>query len=104
MSFAKTTLFIVVFAAILFGGHWYVWARLVRDPALSPPLRQIGTGLAWAMGALMFGSLVLARALPRSVFSPLAWVGYAWMGVLFFVIALFGTADLARGVAWMVRR
>lgn len=76
--------------------HYYLWARLVRDPGWPTPLR---TGLTIALAALAIGlplGMVLSRTLSRSLAQPIATVAFAWMGTAFILFSVVLLADLVR--------
>jgi predicted MPP superfamily phosphohydrolase len=98
-------LFFAVMLAVLGGMHWYLWARLVRDPQLADPWRR-GLALAIFVGgasipAGMFLSRLLPRPLPRAL--PLAIFG--WFGLAFLLFSALVAADLLRwaaaGIGWL---
>ena len=104
MTGVRIFLFIGIATGILFGLHYYVWARLVRDTSLPPPWSGIATAALGLMAVLLVAGMASSRALPRSVTSPLLWVGFTWMGLAFFVVVLLGSVDLLRAVISGVRR
>lgn len=93
--------FLVFFAVIIgldLALHYYLWARLVRDPAWSDPARTILTiGLVVMAVGLPLG-MVLSRALPRDVATPIATVAFAWMGTAFILFSAVVVIDLVRGL------
>ncbi len=98
-------LFFAVMLSVLGGMHWYLWARLVRDPGLADPWRR-GLAVAIALaGASIPAGLFLSRRLPRPLprFLPMAVFG--WFGVAFLLFSALVAADLLRwgasGLAWM---
>jgi predicted MPP superfamily phosphohydrolase len=79
--------------------HGYLWARLVRAPGWGGPWDR---ALAWGLVGLAVSiplAFVGMRALPRALNSPLAWVGYAWMGFLLYLFLLTLASDVGRGLA-----
>jgi uncharacterized protein len=85
--------FAAVAFSITFGLHYYVWARLIRDPALPQPWRAVATVALVLLGASMPLAMAWGRAgAPKA----LTWTAYVWMGLLllFFILLLMG--DLAR--------
>jgi len=102
LSFA---IFLAVALAVLGGMHYYLWARLVRDPALVEPWRRgltvLFVLLAASIPAGMFASRLLSRPLPKAV--PMA--VFAWMGVSFLLFSALLAVDLARwlatGASWL---
>jgi hypothetical protein len=84
--------------------HRYVWARLVRASELPARWARAGKYAAIALAVLVPASMFLARALPRPLASPVAYVGYGWLGVLFYLFAVLVLTDLARLVAAAIPR
>ncbi len=93
---ATFAVFILVSIAILGGMHFYLWARLVRDPALGEPWRRISTvalfvlafALPVGMAAWRVGPRPLARAVPTAAFT--------WLGLAFLLFCAILALDLAR--------
>lgn len=88
--------FFLVASLVMGASHRYVWARLVRDAALPEPWRKIATGVILALFVLLMSGFALFRALPRNVASPIVWVAYTWLGVLFFLVLSLAVTDVAR--------
>src|SRR3954462_9705860 len=95
--FVSFAIFLSVAVAILGGLHYYIWARLVRDPQLPGP---------WATGALaaliVFGAgfpamVLLTRKFPFAA-RFLGWPLYTWLGITFFLFILLLGADLAQAL------
>ncbi|MEZ4410213.1 MAG: metallophosphoesterase [Polyangiales bacterium] len=85
MRWAQMLIFLGVLTAMTGGLHWFLWARLVRDPGWAVEVTRWATRALWALAATIPLSLLLMRALPRPVMSALAWVAYVWMGLAFFL-------------------
>src|SRR5216684_2073761 len=83
--------------------HYYLWARLVRDPHLPQTWARIATALIVALGVALPLSLVASRIVPQ-LSRPAAWVAFVWMGVGFLLVAFFGLADAGRLAASLVHR
>lgn len=97
------TLFIAVACAIVGALHYYFWVRLVRDTQLPTPARQIATTALIALAGILVLAPVLSRWVP-DIGRPMAWPGFVWLGMMFFLaVALFGT-DLLRLLAWLFGR
>jgi hypothetical protein len=91
-------LFLLIMLAVVGGMHYYLWIRLVRDPALAEPWRRIAT-TAIVLGALsipagMFAWRLVGHPLPRLL--PLA--AYAWLGVAFLLFSSVLLLDLVRWI------
>ena len=93
---------LTILSTVLFGGSYYLWARLVRDTGLQSPWRLLATGALALLGLTLLGSFVLMRSAPRAVASPLAWLGYLWLGLAFLGICAFGALDLIKLLARVV--
>ncbi len=93
---ASFALIILAVFAVLGGMHWYIWARLVRDPALPEPWRRVATIAvilaAVAIPAGMFAARLADRPIAR--FMPIA--AFVWMGVAFLLFSVLVAIDAAR--------
>ncbi len=96
MSISRILVFLGILLGLTIATHHYLWARLVRDPLLPEPWRQLATLLLIVLGLSIPASMLVWRLLPRSVAAPIAWVGYVWMGVMFLLLVLLGTSELLR--------
>ncbi len=94
--------FVAVALLLLGGMHFYVWARLVRDPQLPPAAARLGTALLATMAIVLPTTLVLSRT--RGAPRAMVWVAFLWMGVVFLLFAFLGLADAGRAVAWAARK
>jgi len=93
LSFAT---FLAISLLILGGMHWYLWARLVRDPALAEPWRRI-LGFAFLLLALSppLGILSL-RLAPRPLDRLVPIAAFTWLGLAFLLFVAVLALDLAR--------
>jgi len=96
--------FVAIALGLVSGMHYYLWARLVRDPQLPETWARVLTVTIVALGVAMPATLFAARLLPGSVARPAIWVSFIWMGVGFLLVVFLGLADLARLVAFVVAR
>jgi predicted MPP superfamily phosphohydrolase len=103
MSPLRIVLFLVIGGGLLFGIHYYFWARLVRDPVLPAPWSAIASWTLGVLAVLILAGAFASRLAPRAVSSPLLWVAYTWMGVVFFLLILLGASDLGRLVHGVTR-
>ena len=103
MSIPRIAVALAVLSTLLFAIHYYLWARLVRDPALPPPWSALLTWALVILGASGLGGFLLARLAPRGVSSPVMWVVYTWLGFMFFLFVLLVLGDLARGLGSLVQ-
>ncbi len=95
--------FLAVALGILGLGHYYVWARLVRDLPWPEPARLLFSGLLFALAAGVLLSFVLRRARRRGLAAGLQTVLLAWLGVGFLLIVGLLAADLALGLLGLGR-
>lgn len=99
MSPVRIAVALLVVSTVLGGAHYYVWARLVRDTALPQPWFSIASWIIGGLGVLIVAGLVSTRVAPRAISSPLLWVVYVWVGLIFFTLMLLGAADLVRALS-----
>jgi uncharacterized protein len=94
--------FVAVAALILGGMHYYVWARLVRDPQLPATAARLSTAALVAMAVLLPATLILSRV--RDAPRVLIWISFLWMGVVFLLFAFLAIGDAGRAITWAARR
>ncbi len=89
-------------AVLLMGGlHYYLWARLVRDPALPQPWRLIATVAIIVMALSAPAMMVLRRAIGEHAISDLLyWPAMAWLGTIFILFFTTLSVDLVRVMIW----
>ncbi|MFC0004243.1 metallophosphoesterase [Micromonospora siamensis] len=87
--------------ALLAGGiHYYLWRRLVRDTTNRGRLRRIG-----AIGALLLALLVPVTVLGTQLgLYWLAWPGYLWLAVMFYLLVVLVLLEVPMAVARLVLR
>jgi predicted MPP superfamily phosphohydrolase len=66
--------------------HYYLWRRLVRNTTRPGRARRIGTWVLLGLVALLILTLIGSRAFPHSVAVVLAWPGYLWVAVMFYLL------------------
>jgi uncharacterized protein len=75
--------------------HYYLWRRLVRDTT-----RPGGTGRRAGTAALILAFVVLLLAVGFSdEVAFLAWPGYLWLAVMFYLTILLGVLEIPRLLA-----
>jgi predicted MPP superfamily phosphohydrolase len=95
MSPLRIVVALLIVTTILTGTHYYLWARFFRDPSLPEPWSSVGRWAIVFLGGLVVVGIALRRT-PRSVSSPIAWVMYTWLGLLFFSFFLWLAVDFGR--------
>jgi predicted MPP superfamily phosphohydrolase len=104
MSVPRILVALTVLTSLLSAIHYYLWARLVRDPGLPPPW---GPAATVALALLAIGGVAgfaLVRFAPRHVSSPVMWVVYTWMGLMFYLFLFLAISDAAVVVTALARR
>ena len=96
MSLGRLLGFLAVFGTILGAAHYYVWVRLIRAAHLPPPWGSVATWLLVLMGLALILGMPATFLLPRRLATPVAWVSYTWMGLLFFLFILALATDVVR--------
>jgi uncharacterized protein len=86
--------FLVVAVLVVAAAHYHLWRRLIRDTTRSPKARRIGTGVVIGLGAVLLLSLIGSRALPRSAETPIAWPGYLWLALMFYLLHTLAVLEL----------
>lgn len=92
----RYAVFFAVALLVMGGAHYYVWARLVRDASLPGVWPRVATIAIIVLFVLMMSGFLAFRALPRSVATPIMWIAYTWLGVLFFLFLSIAATDLVR--------
>jgi hypothetical protein len=106
MSLTRVAIFLSIVLTVSSGIHYYLWARLVRDMAWPAATHRGLTALLISLAVLLPASFILMRVVPvaRSLQSPIMWVLYTWMGLMFCLFVLLIPADIVRGVGWLIER
>jgi predicted MPP superfamily phosphohydrolase len=96
---ASFGIFLAVSLSVVGGMHYYLWARLVRDPALPEPWRRIATVLLAVLALALPIGMIALRLAPRPLarFVPVA--AFSWLGIAFMLFCAALALDLARLVA-----
>ncbi|GAA1502466.1 metallophosphoesterase [Dactylosporangium maewongense] len=89
-------LFLVVVLLIVFGIHWYLWKRLVKDVFTTRRGRRIGTLVVVLLGILIPVTLVGSRVLPLKQQPILAWPGFLWLALMFYLLVTLALLELPR--------
>ena len=87
-------IFFVVSLLVVSGWHYYLWLRLVRDPAWSAAVTRALTWLLIGLGLALPLGLVLSRLVPGTLSRAFGWFAFVWMGGGFILLVLVATGDL----------
>jgi predicted MPP superfamily phosphohydrolase len=96
--------FLVVAVLVVGSGHYYLWRRLVRDTSSSQRVRRAGLWVFVGLLVLTFATFVGEDALPHAIATPLAWVGYVWLALMFYLLVLLALLEIPALVAKLMLR
>jgi predicted MPP superfamily phosphohydrolase len=99
--------FLLVVFGVLFGIHFYLWKRLVKDTTRPGRARLIGTLALVAMVLLVVGGLVFGRLMRPDAARWVAWPGYLWLATMFYLLVVLLVLEVPRlvlNLAWVRRR
>jgi predicted MPP superfamily phosphohydrolase len=103
MPVSRLFTFIAIALSLLAGIHYYLWARLVRDPRWAAPWGMIGGTLLSLLALSIPLSLIVGRG-RGDLRRGLAFGGYVWLGVMFLFLTVVFSTDLLRLLAALGRR
>jgi hypothetical protein len=95
---ARLTVFLLVVLSIVGGVHLYLWARLVRDTQVPPPLRVWMTAALLGLALSMPATFLVLRRVPWTWARFFAWPAFIWMGLMFLAFVLLLTSDVLKGL------
>jgi predicted MPP superfamily phosphohydrolase len=99
----RVLVFIAVVLAIAVGIHYYLWARLVRDPHLPAPWRALASIALVLLAVGMPLAMIVGRK-HAAAGRVLAWPAFIWMGLMFLLLTTLVGTDLLRLVLAIVGR
>jgi hypothetical protein len=86
---------------VVVGIHWYLWKRLVRDTTRPGRLRKVG-GIVMILLAVLIPATLIGV---RNGYLPwLAWPGYIWLAVMFYLLVTLAVLEIPRLVVSLVWR
>ncbi|GGM10361.1 metallophosphoesterase [Dactylosporangium sucinum] len=88
--------FLAVVLLILGAIHFYLWKRLVKDTTAPGRRRRAGTVAVIVLALLLPVTLVGTRVLPHSQQPILAWPGYLWLALMFYLLVTLALLELPR--------
>jgi uncharacterized protein len=91
--------FLAVVSVVLGLSHYYLWARLVRDPGWPTPIGSVGAWLLAGLACSMPVAMVLGRATAIPGARAVSFAAFTWMGVAFLLIVAVFLGDVVR---WIV--
>lgn len=100
-------LFLLVLACVIgiIGlAHWYLWLRLVRDTTRPGRARRVGAVVVALLAVLLPATAVGGAVLPLGVSRWLAWPGWLWVGVFFYLLQVVALLEVPRQITLRVLR
>jgi predicted MPP superfamily phosphohydrolase len=88
-------LFFSIMLTVVGGVHYYIWARLVRDPSLPAFAYRALSGLVVGLFVLVPVSFFLRRS-GAAWTVPLTWIASVWLGLMLLLLVTLAAGDLAR--------
>ncbi|WP_432833420.1 metallophosphoesterase [Dactylosporangium sp. CA-092794] len=76
--------------------HWYLWKRLVKDTTRTRRGRRIGTVVVVLLALVIPATLTLSRALPHSRQVLVAWPGFLWLALMFYLLVTLLLLEIPR--------
>jgi uncharacterized protein len=101
-SVGQLVAFLAVFLLVVGGWHYYLWTRLVRDPAWPEPYSRAAAIALFTLAILPPVVMLGSRVLSRPVMKVLTAGVFTWFGLAFLLGLAFFAADIGRLVlrAW----
>lgn len=97
-------IFLVVVVLVVGTGHYYLWRRLVRDTSTSRRVRRAGLWVFALLLVLTIAAFIGEDALPHEVATPLAWAGYLWLALMFYLLVMLAVLEIPALVAKLLLR
>lgn len=101
---AQIVVLLLVVLVVVFGIHTYLYRRLVRNTTEPGRARRIGFWVVVGLAALLPITLVGTRFLPHAASQSLAWIGYVWLALMFYLLVYLVLTEMIRLGAWLLRR
>ncbi|MEV0199829.1 metallophosphoesterase [Nonomuraea sp. NPDC050691] len=93
--------FVFMMVAAVTAVHLYLWHRLVRSTTRPGRLRRALTWVLAGLGVLVVVTFVGSR---MEAGHWLAWPGYLWLAIMFYLLVFLLVLEAPRAVAWAVMR
>jgi uncharacterized protein len=74
--------------------HYYLWRRLVRATTRPGPARRVGTALLVFVACCLVAAVIGTRVLPHRIEVVLAWPGYLWLALMFYLLLTFAALEI----------
>jgi predicted MPP superfamily phosphohydrolase len=88
----QIVVFLSIAISLVFGLHYYLWLRLVRDAALPGTWARLVTAVLTGLAISLPLAMIFSRLVHGWFMRPLAFLAFSWMGIGFlFAVTLFAT-------------
>ncbi|GAA3449298.1 metallophosphoesterase [Dactylosporangium matsuzakiense] len=87
---------LAVVLLVVGGIHFYLWKRLVKDTTSARRARAVGSVAAVVLALVIPATLALSRALPHSQQALVAWPGYLWLALMFYLLVTLALLEIPR--------
>lgn len=104
MSLTRLAIFLTVITALAALIHYFLWARLVRDPQWPAPWPRWGGWFFAGLAVTVPLAMATSRLLAPSLIGPIAWPLLLWLGTLFILLTVLLPLDLSVALVSLARR
>ncbi|MEV4802549.1 metallophosphoesterase [Nonomuraea sp. NPDC049421] len=94
-------MFVLIFAGGVLLAHYYLWRRLVRGTTGPGRVRASLTLALVLLLAVLMGTFIGSRL---GLESWIAWAGYVWLAVMFYLVIILAVLEIPRAVVGAVLR
>ncbi|MEU1723664.1 metallophosphoesterase [Nonomuraea sp. NPDC005692] len=91
----------LVFVALVVGAHFYLWHRMVRSATRPGRARK---ALTWGLVGLVLLVVAAFAGTRMELGNWLAWPGYLWVALMFYLVVFLLVLEVPRAVASMLIR
>jgi predicted MPP superfamily phosphohydrolase len=92
---------VLIILTVILGIHTYLYRRLVRNTTDPGRRRSAGLWVVIGLAILVPVTLFGTQVLPRRASEALAWVGYIWLAVMFYLLVYLVLTEVVRLGAWI---
>ncbi|YCK33573.1 metallophosphoesterase [Actinomadura sp. ATCC 39365] len=92
---------VLVFVALVVGAHFYLWHRMVRSATRPGRARK---ALTWGLVGLVLLVVAAFAGTRMELGNWLAWPGYLWVALMFYLVVFLLVLEAPRAVASMLIR
>ncbi|WP_155356517.1 metallophosphoesterase [Acrocarpospora macrocephala] len=96
--------FLAFVLVAVFGIHYYLWRRLIRGTTAPGRNRRILTWTLVVLAGLLVAALIGTRIFPSETGHALAWPGYLWLAIMFYLAVILLVLEIPRAIALIILR